>query len=139
MDLNKVTVIGRLGKDPEVRYTQAGEPITSFSVAAGEKWTNKIGEKQERTEWFNVTAFGALAKIASEYLVKGKQVYLEGQLRTEEWTDKDGVKRRSTKVNLSGPRAILILLGGGTGNGESRSAAPAAGGGDGWVDEDIPF
>jgi single-strand DNA-binding protein len=117
--LNKVMVIGNCGKDPEVRYSQSGAPISSFSVAATEKWT-KDGEKQERTEWVNVTAFGKLAEIVRDYVTKGKQVYIEGSLRTDEWEDRDGNKRRSTKVVLSGPGAKLVLLGG---RGERQAAS----------------
>jgi single-strand DNA-binding protein len=112
MSLNQVQAIGNVGRDPEVRFSTTGEPIVSFSVAASEKWTDKLGKPQERTEWFGVTVFGGLAKVAQNYVHKGDKVYIQGALRTEEWTDKDGVKKRSTKVILSGPRSTLILLGG---------------------------
>lgn len=139
--MNKVQVIGHCGKDPEIRYQQNGDPVASFSVAATEKWT-KDGQKQERTEWFNCTAFGKLAQIVRDYVTKGKQVYIEGSLRTDEFTDKEGNKRRSTKVVLSGPGAKLVLLGG---RGERSDATdeertPSAPAQD-WQasDEDVPF
>jgi single-strand DNA-binding protein len=133
----KVTAIGNLGKDPEIRYTQAGNPVASFSLACSESWKNKDGEKQERTEWLNVSVFGPVAKVVQEYCSKGKQVYIEGTLRTEEWEDKEGNKRRTTKVVLSGPNTKLVLLGGG--NGGARREEPANGT-DGWDDDgDVPF
>ncbi len=118
--VNKITLLGHVGKTPEVRYSQSGEAITSFSIATTEKWTDKSGQKQERTEWHSVSVFGKLAEIARDFVTKGKQVYVEGSLRTEEWKDKDGQPRKTTKVNLSGPRAVLVLLGG-----RGEAAAPA--------------
>ena len=97
--LNKVQLIGNLGSDPEVRYTGNGTAVTSLSIATSEKWTDKqSGEKQERTEWHNVTLWARLAEVAGEYLNKGSKVYVEGQLRTDKYTDKDGIERYSTKV-----------------------------------------
>jgi len=110
-DLNKVCLLGRVGRDPEIRYTQGGEPIANFSLATSERWKGKDGQKQERTEWFRVDVFGKLAETVRDYVSKGKQLYLEGSLHTDEWQDKDGNKRQTTKVRLSGPRAVLILLG----------------------------
>jgi len=135
--LNRVEVIGNVGKDPEVRYTKAGEPLVSFSVAASDKWKDKAGKPQERTEWFNVTVFGGLAKVAQSYVTKGSKVYVSGQLRTEEWTDNDGGKRYSTKVVLSGPQSNLILLGGGA----RTDASPPKSDPGAFVasDEDLPF
>lgn len=95
----KVVIVGTLGKDPETRYMPSGSAVTSFSVATNESWKDKqTGEKQERTEWHNITMYGKLAEIAGEYLNKGSQVYLEGTLRTEKWQDKQGNDRYSTKV-----------------------------------------
>lgn len=97
--LNKAMIIGRLGKDPEVRYTQGGQAVATFSVATDHKWTNKTGEKQEKTEWHRIKAWGKLAELAGEYLAKGRQVYIEGRIETSEYTDKDGVKKYSTEIN----------------------------------------
>lgn len=97
-DLNRCDFIGRLGKDPEMRYANNGNAVASFSIACGESWKDKDGNKQENTEWVNVTAFGKLAEIIGKYLVKGKQVYISGKLKTEKWQDKDGNDRWTTKV-----------------------------------------
>jgi len=97
--INKAIIVGTLGDDPETRYTGAGTAITSFSLATNEQWTDKqSGEKQERTEWHRITIFGKLAEIAGEYLKKGSKVYIEGKLRTEKYTDKQGVERYTTKI-----------------------------------------
>ncbi|HOI17855.1 MAG TPA: single-stranded DNA-binding protein, partial [Geobacteraceae bacterium] len=88
--LNKVLLIGNLGKDPEVRYTTSGTAVASFSLATSERLKNKGGEWEERTEWHNITLWGRLAEIAGEYLAKGKSVYLEGRLQTRKWQDRDG-------------------------------------------------
>jgi single-strand DNA-binding protein len=118
--LNKVILIGNVGRDPEVRYLPSGDAVANFSLATTETWKDKQGGKQERTEWHNVSVFGKLAEIVRDYVTKGKQVYLEGSIATEEWTDKEGAKRKTTKVKLSGPRAQLVLLGGG-GRGKEES------------------
>jgi single-strand DNA-binding protein len=109
--VNKVILIGNLGKDPEMRYTQAGDPIANFSLATNEVWTDKSGQKQERTEWHRVEVFGKPAQVVRDYLTKGRQVYLEGSIRYDEWTDKDGNKRNTTKIRISGPNSKLVLLG----------------------------
>jgi single-strand DNA-binding protein len=96
--LNKVLLIGNLGKDPEVRYTASGTAVASFSLATSEKFKNKDGEWEERTEWHNVTLWGRLAEIAGEYLAKGKTVYIEGRLQTRKWQDKDGKDRYTTEI-----------------------------------------
>ena len=96
--LNKVLLIGNLGKDPEVRYTASGTAVASFSLATSEKFKNKGGEWEERTEWHNVTLWGRLAEIAGEYLAKGKTVYIEGRLQTRKWQDKDGKDRYTTEI-----------------------------------------
>jgi single-strand DNA-binding protein len=119
--INKVIIVGNLGADPETRYTGNGTAITSIRIATSENWTDKqSGEKQERTEWHRVKLFGRLAEIAGEYLKKGRQVYIEGSLRTDKYTDKDGVERFSTDIIA----AEMQMLGGGTEGG-------AAGGGGG--------
>ncbi len=100
--LNKVMLIGRLGKDPEIRYTTAGVAIANFTIATSEDWKDKdSGEKKERTEWHRIVAFGKLGEICGEYLTKGKQVYIEGRLQTRAWDDKDGNKRYTTEVVAS--------------------------------------
>lgn len=136
--VNKVILIGNLGKDPEVRFLPSGDPVATFSLATTETWKDKQGQKKEDTQWHQVEVFGPLAKIVESYCTKGKQVYLEGSMKYDEWTDKDGVKKTRAKVKLSGPGAKLVLLGGG----ERRESSPAAsgGGGDFQVsDDDVPF
>ena len=96
--VNKVILIGRLGADPEVRYTGSGIPVANFRIATSVNFTNKNGEKTDRTEWHRIVAFGRLGEICGEYLAKGKQVYIEGRLQTREWEDRDGVKRRTTEI-----------------------------------------
>lgn len=103
--LNKIQIIGNVGRDPEVRFTQSGDPVANFSIAATEKWNGKQGP-EERTEWFNCVAFGKTATVVKEYVSKGRQLYVEGKLQTEEYTDRDGAKRKSTKVIAS---SILFL------------------------------
>lgn len=96
--VNKAIIIGNVGRDPEVRYTQGGDPVANFSVATTEKWKDHDGEPQERTEWHNVVFFGRLAEVVGEYVKKGKQVYVEGKLQTDKYTDKEGVEKYSTKI-----------------------------------------
>ena len=96
--LNKVMLVGRLGKDPETRYTVSGMAVCSFSMATDQKWTDKAGVKQEKTEWHRVKAWSKLAELCQQYLSKGRQVYVEGRLETNEWTDKAGVKRYTTEI-----------------------------------------
>jgi single-strand DNA-binding protein len=121
--INKVIIVGNLGADPETRYTGNGTAITSIRIATSENWTDKqSGEKQERTEWHRVKLFGRLAEIAGEYLKKGRQVYIEGSLRTDKYTDKDGVERFSTDIIA----AEMQMLGGGS---EGASAGGGGGGG----------
>ncbi|MBU4317109.1 MAG: single-stranded DNA-binding protein [Proteobacteria bacterium] len=100
--INKAIILGRLGKDPEVRYTQDGRAIANFSVATSEEWKDKsTGEKVERTEWHRIVAFNKLGEICGEYLSKGQQVYIEGKIQTREWTDKDSNKRYTTEIVAS--------------------------------------
>jgi single-strand DNA-binding protein len=112
--LNKVQIIGNLGKDPEVRHTNDGKAIVNLSVATAETWRDKnTGEKKEKTEWHRVVIFNeGLAKIAEAYLKKGSTVYLEGQLQTRKWTDKDGVEKYSTEIVLQNFKPEMVLLGG---------------------------
>ena len=126
--INKVILVGTLGKDPEVRYSQSGGAITSVSLATNEKWKDKNGEMQERTEWHRVKFFGRLAEIAGEYLKKGGQCYVEGKLRTEKYTDKQGVERYSTDIIAD---EMMLLGGKGEGGGAERgerSERPQRGG-----------
>jgi len=144
--VNKVIIVGNVGRDPEVRYTQSGRAVASFSVATSERFQDKEGQQQERTEWHRVVAWGRLAEICGEYLRKGKQVYVEGRLQTRDWEDKDGHKRYTTEVIAN----VMQMLGrrgedGGSisdegaarssaGGGDPLSQAPAGGG-----DDEIPF
>ena len=108
MDLNKVQLIGRLTKDPEVKQTQAGKTMAIFSVATGMSWKNEAGEKQERTEFHNAVVFGKVADVVNMYCKKGKQVYVEGELQTRSWDDPQGNKKYRTEIIVSN----VILLGG---------------------------
>ena len=96
--LNKVMIIGHLGRDPEMRYTPSGRPVTTFSVATSRSWHSADGERHEETEWFNVVAWGSLAEICNQYLRKGQQVYIEGRLQTRRWEDTDGNKHFTTEL-----------------------------------------
>ena len=117
--LNKVQLIGNLGRDPETRSFPSGDQVTNFSVATTEKWKDKAtGEMKEATEWTRVNCFGRLAEIAGQYLKKGSQVYIEGSLRTRKWTDKDGSEKYSTEVKADQMKML------GSRDGEQRQAAP---------------
>ena len=96
--VNKAILVGRLGADPEVRYTNSGTAVANFNMATSVNFTDKNGEKTEKTEWHRIVAFGRLGEICGEYLSKGKQVYIEGRLQTREWEDRDGNKRRTTEI-----------------------------------------
>ena len=96
--VNKVILIGRLGADPEVRYTNSGTPVATFRMATSVNFKNKDGEKTDKTEWHRIVAFGRLGEICGEYLAKGKQVYIEGRLQTREWEDRDGNKKWTTEI-----------------------------------------
>ena len=143
--VNKVILVGNLGRDAELRYTPSGAAVTKFSLATTEVWNDKAGQRQERTEWHNIDLWGKQAESLSEYLVKGKQVYVEGRLQTDEYTDKEGNKRKSTKVRCD----RVVLLGGGGGRGGLGRAAEEAGGRaaapvaepsvEPITDDDIPF
>jgi single-strand DNA-binding protein len=158
--VNKVILVGNLGKDPEIRRTQDGRPIANLSVATSETWRDKAtGERKEKTEWHRVVIFSeGLAKVAEQYLKKGAKVYIEGQLQTRKWTDQSGVEKYSTEVVLQGFSSNLTMLdgrGGGGGGGfadepsgdfgvSGPSSAPprravAAGARNSDMDDDIPF
>ena len=129
--VNKVILVGNLGADPETRYTGNGTAITSLRIATSEQWTDKqSGERQERTEWHRVKLFGKLAEIAGEYLKKGRQVYIEGSLRTDKYTDKDGVERFSTDIVANEMQMLGGggAEGGGGGGGFQRSQGGGGGG-----------
>jgi len=129
--INKVILVGNLGADPETRYTTSGSAITSIRIATSESWKDKqTGEQQERTEWHRVKFFGRLAEIAGEYLKKGRQVYVEGSLRTDKYTDKDGVERYSTDI-IANEMQMLGGAGGG-GGGEGGGFGGGGGGGGGY-------
>ena len=114
--LNKVMIIGYLGRDPEMRYTSSGKPVTSFSVATNRTWSSSSGERHEETEWFTVVAWGTLAEICKQHLAKGAQVYIEGRLQTRRWEDTDGKKHASVEIVAS----EMIQLG------EKKESAAAA-------------
>jgi len=126
--LNKVMVIGNLGRDPEMRYMPSGKPVVSFSVATSRSWTNSEGERREETEWFNVVAWGNLAEICKQYLRKGQQVYVEGRLQTRSWEDSEGRKRFRTELVAN----EMVMLGG-------RRAAPESVEATGKGEEEFPF
>ncbi len=149
--VNKVILIGNLGKDPEVKYTPNGTAVAKFSLATNERYKDKDGNWQDRTEWHNITAWARTAEIAGEYLKKGRTVYIEGRLRTDSWEDKNThEKKYRTEIVVEN----LVLLGGGRGEGEEggggrsrgasanmdqRPQAEEAHQGTGITDEDIPF
>jgi single-strand DNA-binding protein len=122
--VNKVILVGNLGRDPEVRYMPEGGAITNISIATTSTWKDKAGEKQEATEWHRVVFFNKLAEIAGEYLKKGSQVYVEGRLRTRKWQDKDGQDKYTTEVTAD----AMQMLGGRQGMGEAGAASGAPAG-----------
>ena len=143
--VNKVILVGNLGKDPEVRRMTSGEPVVNLSIATSESWRDKAsGERKEKTEWHRVVIFNKnLAEVAEKYLRKGSKVYVEGQLQTRKWTDKDGAEKYSTEVVLQNFRGELTMLdgrNGGEGGGGGRGAgeAPASFQRD-EMDDEIPF
>lgn len=117
--LNKVMIIGHLGRDPELRYVPSGRPVSSFSVATSRSWTNANGERREETEWFNVVAWGQLAEICKQHLHKGQQVYVEGRLQTRGWEDREGKKHFRTELVAQ----EMIMLGKGP-SGETEESIP---------------
>jgi single-strand DNA-binding protein len=141
--VNKVILVGRLGRDPELKYTASGTPFCRFSIATDEGWMDKnSGERQERTEWHSIVVWDKLAEICNQYLTKGRLVYIEGSLQTREWDDQEGNKRKTTEVRARD----MVLLGGGQGEGtaaaakRTASASPGGDNGGGVItDDDIPF
>ena len=135
--VNKVILIGNLGRDPEVRYTTSGTPVANFTMATTDRWTDPSGEKKERTEWHRIVVWAKQAEIVGEYLKKGKQVYVEGNLQTREWTDRDGNKRYTTEV-----RAQRVQM---LGRADDRPSVPAESAPKvaepqaGYEEDDVPF
>jgi single-strand DNA-binding protein len=135
--VNKVILIGNLGKDPEVRYTTAGKAIANITVATSESWKDKAtGEKQEKTEWHRVTFFDKLAEIVGQYLKKGSSIYLEGKLQTRKWKDKDGQDRYTTEIV---GKEMTMLGGKKDGESSAPSKAPAKNEPAGFDDSDVDF
>jgi single-strand DNA-binding protein len=139
--VNKVILIGNLGRDAELRYTPGGAPVATLNLATTEVWNDKSGQRQERTEWHRVVLWGKTAETLAEYLTKGKQIYVEGRLQTRQWDDKDGVKRYTTEIR--GDR--VVLLGGAAPSprptpprGDVAEAEPSAEPTD-LAEDDIPF
>lgn len=130
--VNKVILIGNLGRDPEVRYTASGQAVANFPIATTEYSSSKDGERKEYTEWHRIVAWGRLAEICGEYLTKGKSVYIEGSLRTRSWEDKDGVKKWTTEVVA---RTMQILTPAGSGGSSKKSSSSKSE----LPDEDIDF
>jgi single-strand DNA-binding protein len=156
--VNKVILLGNLGRDPETRYTTGGDAVTNLNIATSEQWKDKSGEKQERTEWHRVVLFGRQAEVAGEFLKKGRSVYIEGRLQTRKYTDKDGVEKYSTEIvadrmqllgsgrDSSGGDAEFSSGGGGARREPSAAAASPGNKGGGTAkknvddfDDDIPF
>jgi single-strand DNA-binding protein len=134
--VNKVILIGNLGRDPELRYTPGGQAVANFTLATTESFSNKSGERQERTEWHRIVAWGRQAELCAQYLAKGRTVYVEGRLQTREWENKEGQKQRTTEIHantvqfLGGPRGAA-----GAGGAPGAGRPQARGEGDGMPDE----
>ncbi len=142
--INKAILIGNLGADPEIRYTQSGTPVTTFNVATTERWKDKSGEQQEHTEWHRIVAWQRLAEICSEYLSKGTKVYIEGRIQTRKWQDQNGNDRYTTEIvaremKILSPRASSGGMGGGGGSFDEPPPFNEPVGGDGGVGDDVPF
>ena len=131
--VNKVILIGNLGRDPELRYTKSGQAVANFSIATNERWKDKDGQSQERTEWHRIVTWGKTAELCAQYLAKGRTTYLEGRLQTREYEDKDGIKRYTTEIVAQN----VTFLGSGrseaSGNPSAMDGPPAP------PDDDIPF
>ena len=119
MSVNKVIIVGRLGQDPELKYTPSGAGVCNFSMATTESWSDKSGQKQERTEWHRIVVWGKLAELCNQYLSKGRQAYVEGRLQTRSWEGKDGQKRYTTEIN-----ATTVQFLGGAAGASKEAAAP---------------
>lgn len=119
MSVNKVILLGRLGQDPELKYTPSGMAVCNFTLATGESWTDKNGQKQEKTEWHRVVVWGKLAELCGQYLAKGRQAFLEGSVQTRSWDAKDGTKRYTTEINA---KTVQFLGGASAGAGSNANA-----------------
>jgi len=145
MSVNKVILVGNLGKDPEVRYTQTGSAVANFSIATSEQWNDRDGKKQERTEWHNIVVWGKTAEHCGQYLSKGRQVFIEGSIRTRSYDDKSGNKRYITEIVaqrvqfLGGGGGTRMPQGGMDAGGVDDMAMGGMGGGLPPSDDDIPF
>jgi single-strand DNA-binding protein len=145
--VNKVILIGNLGKDPELRYTPGGSAVVNFPIATNERWKDKDGNPQERTEWHNIVLWGRLAEIANDYLRKGSPVYIEGRLQTRSWDDRDGNKRYTTEIVGTQMQMLGRAEGGGEGrpvgqdegSGRETGAQPGGEKSVDDVDDDLPF
>jgi single-strand DNA-binding protein len=153
--VNKVILVGRLGKDPELRYTQQGLAVANFTLATNESFNNREGERQERTEWHRIVAWGKQAEFCSNYLAKGRQVFVEGRIQTREWEDKEGEKRRTTEIVANSIQALGARQGGpggdefsgsgpmgeegGSSSGGGGSSSGGGAGSSGPASDDIPF
>lgn len=135
MSVNKAIIVGNLGSDPELRETRGGGSVANFSIATNERWADKNGQAQERTEWHRIVTFGKTADNCAKYLAKGRQVYVEGRLQTNEWKDKDGNERKTTEIVANN---VTFLSGGDSGGGRGeRRREPARQ--SSYNDDDIPF
>lgn len=147
MSLNKVLLIGNLGRDPEVRFTPGGKAVARFSIATSEMWNDQEGQRQERTEWHNIVVWGKQAESCGQYLSKGRQVFIEGQIRSRQYDDKDGNKKYITEVIAQRVQFLGGGSGGGGGGGRGGSGGGGGGGGFGGGDgpppmpddDDVPF
>ena len=138
--VNKVILVGRLGRDPELRYTQSGQAVANFSLATNESWTNRDGERQERTEWHRIVVWRRLGEICGEYHSKGRQVYVEGRLQTRDWEDRDGNKRYTTEIVATDVQFLGSRDSSDPGRQRSTGATDFQGGPPlGPEDDDIPF
>jgi single-strand DNA-binding protein len=144
--VNKVILIGNLGRDPELRYTQSGQAVANFTLATTERFSNREGERQERTEWHRIVAWGRTAELCAQYLAKGRSVYIEGRLGTREWEDKEGQKRRTTEITAQSVQFLGARGGAGGPSGTEPSGPSFDEGGNGGgassgppPQDDIPF
>ncbi len=134
--VNKAILLGNLGADPEIRYTPSGTAVTNFRIATSETRTNKDGQKETKTEWHRIVAFGRLAEICGEYLAKGKQIYIEGRIQTRSWDDKDGNKRQTTEIVAN---TMQMLGGPGAKEGIQPEAKAEETAQESPIDDDVPF
>lgn len=153
MSVNKVILLGRLGNNPEIRYTPNGQAVANFNIATSESWNDKSGQKQERTEWHRIVVWAKLAELCGQYLSKGRQVFIEGRLQTRQWDDKEGNKRYTTEIVATTVQFIGSSAGAGAGAGAGQYAgnqdqmSPPPGGGGAapemadaaFNEDDIPF